>query len=160
MSNVIQRFDSSMIRLTYVSTCAPNLALADVQAICNLASARNQQLHICGMLFWSGEFFLQTLEGDRDLVTQLFQRISADPRHLKIELIATQSIHKRRYAEWGMGFTKLLASHRVQLVGASTAQRSFNPYLLESSELEEALYQIAQSQRVIAPSHINKDVAA
>jgi Sensors of blue-light using FAD len=141
-----------MIRLTYVSTCAEKLTLADVRSICDQASAYNVEHGISGMLFWSSEFFMQTLEGDRDHVSKCFLRIAQDKRHHTVVLIAVNTIHRRWFQEWGMGFTKLLATHRVALSSNELSANSFNPYLLESDELEEALMQLAASAKAVTPS--------
>ena len=71
-----------MIRLVYVSTCAQNVQLVDVEAILRVAETRNAEREISGMLCWSGEFFLQCLEGERGPVTQCFSHIEIGRAHV------------------------------------------------------------------------------
>ncbi|MGL4231590.1 MAG: BLUF domain-containing protein [Casimicrobium sp.] len=138
-----------MIRLTYISTCSPGLKLADVRAILKIAQRANQARDITGMLYWSGEFFMQTLEGSRGMVTGCFDRVFHDPRHREVELVSVTPTHQRWFTDWSMGFTELLASHRVALKGGGYRDDTFNPYLLEMRDLDRALADLTQnSQRM------------
>ena len=136
-----------MIRLVYVSTCAQSVDLTDVQDILRVAEARNTEREISGMLCWSGEFFLQCLEGERAPVTQCFSHIAADKRHHSVELIVSSPTTVRWFSTWGMGFTRLMSSNRVDL--PNFAGGSFNPYLLEASDLQDTFARLSsQAQRL------------
>ncbi len=130
-----------MIRLVYVSTCAQSVELSDVQAILRVAQARNAEREISGMLCWSGEFFLQCLEGERGPVTQCFSQIVADRRHHSVELIVSSPTTVRWFGTWGMGFTRLMSSTRVDL--PNFAGGSFNPYLLEATDLQDTFARLS-----------------
>jgi hypothetical protein len=125
-----------MIRLTYVSTCKTGLVLADVRAILAIATKSNAESGITGMLYWSGDYFMQTLEGERAAVTVCFNRVCRDARHTDVELVNAVPMAKRWFGEWSMGFTQLLAPHRLQLANGA---QGFNPYLLDANELPETL---------------------
>ena len=137
----------SMIRLVYVSTCAQNVQLEDVEGILRVSESWNADRGISGMLCWSGEFFLQCLEGERGPVTQCFAHIAQDRRHHSVELIVSSPTSVRWFSTWGMGFTRLLSSTRVDLPNFTGG--SFNPYLLEASDLQDTFARLAsQAQRL------------
>jgi Sensors of blue-light using FAD len=131
-----------MLRLVYVSTCAPGLALDDVYDIMRQSHPWNVNQGISGMLCWSGEFFLQCLEGERNAVSRTFAKICSDPRHANVEILIAAPTRTRWFGEWGMGFSRLLASHRLDL--AAGRAESFNPYLLEAVDLESVFEQLSQ----------------
>lgn len=136
-----------MIRLVYVSTCAQTVQLGDVESILRVAETWNTEREISGMLCWSGEFFLQCLEGERGPVTRCFTHIARDRRHHSVELIVSSPTTVRWFSTWGMGFTRLMSSNRVDL--PNFAGRSFNPYLLEASDLQDTFARLAsQAQRL------------
>ncbi len=136
-----------MIRLVYVSTCAQNVQLDDVESILRVAESWNADREISGMLCWSGEFFLQCLEGERGPVTQCFAHIARDRRHHSVELIVSSPTTVRWFSTWGMGFTRLMSSGRVDL--PNFAGGSFNPYLLEATDLQDTFARLAsQAQRL------------
>ncbi len=131
-----------MMRFVYVSTCVPGLELEDVYSIMRTANPTNRKHAISGMLCWSGEFFLQCLEGDRASLSRLFSRICGDPRHTDVELIVAAPTNLRWFSEWGMGYSRLLASHQLDL--PNTDASGFNPYLLQASELEATFEQLSK----------------
>ena len=136
-----------MIRLVYVSTCAQNVQLEDVESILRVAETWNAKREISGMLCWSGEFFLQCLEGERGPVTQCFAHIARDRRHHSVELIVSSPTTVRWFSSWGMGFTRLMSSNRVDL--PNFAGGSFNPYLLEATDLQDTFARLSsQAQRL------------
>ena len=136
-----------MIRLVYVSTCAQNVQLEDVESILRVAETWNAKREISGMLCWSGEFFLQCLEGERGPVTQCFAHIARDSRHHSVELIVSSPTTVRWFSSWGMGFTRLMSSNRVDL--PNFAGGSFNPYLLEATDLQDTFARLSsQAQRL------------
>jgi hypothetical protein len=114
----------------------------DVQSLLRSAEQRNQQLQISGMLCWSGEFFLQCLEGDRAAVTQCFSRIAVDPRHHSVELILSAPTSARWFSQWGMGFSRTLSSHRIDALSGQGG--SLNPYLLQPSDLESTFERLSK----------------
>jgi hypothetical protein len=132
----------TVIRLVYVSTCVNGLHLQDVHSIVASAQARNEKQGISGMLCWSGEFFLQCLEGERDRVTQCFGKIMNDARHHSVELIVSSPTSARWFSEWGMGFSRLMSSHRLDV--DSLAGQAFNPYLLQATEMQSTFSQLSQ----------------
>jgi hypothetical protein len=131
-----------MIRLIYVSTCPPDLSLEDVEGIVKVAQTWNANQGISGMLCWSGEFFLQCLEGERSVVSQLFAKICKDSRHTNIEILIAAPTNVRWFGQWGMGYSRLMASHTLDL--PATEGNSFNPYLLEANHLESTFEQLAK----------------
>jgi hypothetical protein len=136
-----------MIRLTYVSTCVPDLSLADVRAILAVATKSNAANGITGMLYWSGEYFMQTLEGERAAVTVCFNRVCKDRRHSEVELVSATPTQRRWFGDWSMGFTQLLASHRVQLANGA---HGFNPYLLDAKTLPDVLAELSDNTQRLA----------
>lgn len=136
-----------MIRLVYVSTCANHVEPADIQSLLQVAARRNPEQGISGMLCWSGEFFLQCIEGERAPVTQCFARILRDTRHHSVELILSAPTAVRWFSQWGMGFSRTLSSHRTDMPACSNG--SFNPYLLDAIDLEATFERLSgQAQRI------------
>jgi len=91
-----------LIRLIYVSKAVGPQTRALTDSILRKAHAWNTQNDITGVLCEGQGVFLQALEGERGLLTRLYARISADPRHTDLELIHCESIARRRYGEWSM----------------------------------------------------------
>lgn len=67
-----------------------------------VARANNKHAHITGALLVTGDWFVQTLEGDESAVRALFARIERDPRHDSVELLDTQAEAERVFPRWAM----------------------------------------------------------
>jgi len=92
-----------LVRLLYASRAAEALTPDIVDGI--LASSRkgNPALGITGLLCYSGDTFIQVIEGGRDTVSQLYSRITRDERHRDVVLLKYEEITERRFAGWTMG---------------------------------------------------------
>jgi len=96
-----------LVRLLYASRSAEPLTPDVVDGI--LASSRkvNPAQGITGLLCYSGDIFMQVLEGGRDAVSQLYNTICRDPRHRDVVLLQYEEITERRFAGWTMGQVNL-----------------------------------------------------
>lgn len=92
-----------MVRLLYASRVAEALTPEAVDAIVAVSRKDNPSHGITGLLCYSGDIFMQVLEGGRDAVNQLYRSISADPRHRDVVLLQYEEITERRFAGWTMG---------------------------------------------------------
>lgn len=133
---------TGLLRLVYASTCVRGIAERDVRDILARSKENNFVLGITGMLCWSGEFFLQCLEGPRRPVTRLFSKIASDPRHADVELIIAAPTQVRWFDRWAMGFTRDMMSHGGDVRATNAA---FNPYALQASDLLELFERLSQS---------------
>jgi hypothetical protein len=64
----------------------------------------NTEHHITGCLLYHNNQFLQLLEGTEKEVLQLFQKISADPRHTDIAIVDSANSNDRLFNKWSMAF--------------------------------------------------------
>lgn len=71
------------------------------------AQRNNRRSDITGMLAYSGQWFLQVLEGGRATIDATFARIEVDRRHRDIHVIGVVESTQRRFATWSMGFAGL-----------------------------------------------------
>jgi uncharacterized membrane protein (DUF373 family) len=96
-----------MIQLTYLSTPTRTMSNDDLMDILEKARLNNAGLGISGMLLYTGEVFVQVLEGEENVVDDLVKLIKIDPRHKDFRIIERKKIDSREYAEWTMGFKRV-----------------------------------------------------
>ena len=96
-----------LIRLFYVSTAVGPQTTTVTGTILKAAHAWNAHNGITGVLCQGQGVFLQVLEGERDAVTALFERIAADQRHKNVEMVHCETISRRRYEKWAMAHVEL-----------------------------------------------------
>jgi hypothetical protein len=75
---------------------------AELGKLFTAARSSNKKAGITGALLLSGTWFVQTLEGDEDLVRSLFARIERDPRHDAVTVLETGRVDDRAFPRWSM----------------------------------------------------------
>ena len=89
----------------YVSTLAPGRPVSSVGDIASQARARNPQQGITGLLIFDGMRFCQQLEGVKQQVLGLMEKIRLDPRHTNVEIVYRGELVSRRFKSFSLGYT-------------------------------------------------------
>lgn len=96
-----------MIRITYLSQenepWTP-VMLLDLLRHCHI---NNPKLGLTGLLIHGNGSFLQAIEGPAAAVDSLVAKIERDPRHKNFRVLRRESIERRSYGGWSMGFQRL-----------------------------------------------------
>lgn len=92
------------IRLIYYSRALNKMSLQDIQNILTSARTNNSDQGVCGMLCYESNWFLQTLEGERDTVNEIFLEIADDVRHDDVVIISYEYIEECIFPNWHMGY--------------------------------------------------------
>jgi hypothetical protein len=93
-----------MIQVSYVSRTREPMTSERLLELLWQCRENNQESGVTGMLLYRNGTFLQTLEGEDEVVDELVSDILADSRHADIEVLARKTIERRDYADWSMGF--------------------------------------------------------
>ena len=102
-----------LVRLVYASCAARPIDETLIKGICEVASSRNADQGITGVLVTQQgqELFLQVLEGSRTAVNSLYSSIACDSRHRDVTLLSYEEIEQRHFASWRMGMVDLKRIH-------------------------------------------------
>ena len=92
-----------LVRLMYASRAAEPVKPETLNAILKKSTSHNPSVGVTGVLCFSGDIFLQVLEGGRSQVSALYNRIAQDPRHHDVVLVNYDEIAERSFAGWAMG---------------------------------------------------------
>ncbi|MDD3374356.1 MAG: BLUF domain-containing protein [Candidatus Omnitrophica bacterium] len=108
-------------QLLYVSVESHPYTQQELANLLDQSRKNNQILNITGMLVYYKKHFLQILEGEKEVVLNLFQKIRKDNRHLSVILFWDEPVQERSFSDWTMAFVDLnQASYRQKLKGFST----------------------------------------
>jgi hypothetical protein len=145
--------ESATHRLVYFSrnllTDSPAALAEGIAAI--LASARrtNARLGVTGALMFNAGCFAQVLEGPRDAVAQVFERIRRDPRHDDVTLLAFGPEPERAFEHWSMAF--IGASHHAAERFAPVAEASgFDPARMTGDALYDYMHRLMLEEERVA----------
>lgn len=96
-----------LVRMLYASRAAVPLTTEVVDAILERSRWHNIPWGITGLLCFSDDQFIQVLEGGRDQVCELYNKIVRDERHKDVRILQFEEISERRFGAWTMGQVNL-----------------------------------------------------
>ena len=136
-----------MVRLVYVSRSEAVTDRRLIDAIINRSKSYNPAHGITGVLCYTGDVFMQVLEGGRDAVSRLFAEITHDSRHRDVTLIEFAEITERQFANWTMGEVNLAKVNPSVLLRHSELP-TLDPYQLNGRACAALLEDLLSSAAV------------
>jgi Sensors of blue-light using FAD len=96
-----------MIRILYASRTTAPVDREMIDSILAQSRHNNPEQGITGTLCYGGDVFMQVLEGGRDAVNALYNKIVRDRRHDHVVMLHYEEISERRFSGWTMGHVNL-----------------------------------------------------
>lgn len=90
--------------ICYVSNANTNLSREEIKRLLEVSKQTNTQKQMTGILLFSEGNFFQVLEGEKEIVLELFEKIKKDPRHSNIFTIFSKEITKKKFEEYQVDF--------------------------------------------------------
>jgi Sensors of blue-light using FAD len=116
-----------LVRLLYASRAAAPLTTPILDSIMEQSRENNPRQGITGLLCFSGDIFIQVLEGGRDAICELFNTIVRDNRHLNVRILIYEEIAERRFGGWTMGQVNI-AKVNSSLLLKHSEKAELNPF--------------------------------
>ena len=91
-----------LYRLVYTSARSPKCDEKDIEEILKASRWNNARLNVTGILIHTKDRFLQVLEGDKDVVMNLYHKIEEDDRHGGSIMRFCEPASQRYFGEWEM----------------------------------------------------------
>lgn len=107
-------------RLAYSSVARMDLTQDDLKDIIRSCRAHNEAAEITGVLVYTGNAFIQVLEGADENLIGLLGKIIQDCRHEEVEVLLNVEITQRAFTKWSMGFVYGYDLERPTFAGGSS----------------------------------------
>lgn len=148
-----------MIRLLYASRTKTTIDKEMVDSILGQSRAHNPELGITGTLCYGGNIFMQVLEGGRDEVNGLYNKIVSDGRHEHIVILHYEEIFERRFAGWTMGYVNLEKLNPTTLLKYS-ARPVLDPFTVSGSVSMALLDELILTASVVGRAESARSTSA
>lgn len=125
-----------LVHLSYCSYAQSPVESTGLDRILEASKRNNRRDDITGLLTYSGEVFVQFLEGPPELVRQLMGRLQIDPRHRDIIILSEGHDHERIFPDWDMELVTREEAYRV-LQDALSEAKSYDKVIGLSSLLSK-----------------------
>ena len=76
----------------------------DIEQMLQEAKKFNKNNEITGMILFYKSYFIQLIEGKKEVVEALYSRIKKDERHHDVETILSQPTNLTLWSDWSMAF--------------------------------------------------------
>lgn len=93
-----------MYRLMYISTATVKFTDLELETLLEGAQKKNKEKNVTGLLIIKGRSFLQCLEGNKDDVLYIYNKIAKDERHSDIINVIEEQAEERYFPNWSMGY--------------------------------------------------------
>ena len=96
-----------MFELTYFSEAKKGLDSDSLASILKTSQEFNSKNKITGCLLYHHNQFVQILEGEEQLIKELYGKIKQDKRHYNVTLLSENTKDEPIFADWNMAFYEL-----------------------------------------------------
>ncbi len=129
----------NLVRIIYVSRfLEKEFDASELANINKTAIKNNKNYEITGELVFGNDYFLQCLEGERDVVSKVFSKIMKDTRHEAVTILSFEEIIEREFPEWSMKLV-LLTQEKENTIRRFSGSGVFNPYSMSSKSALELM---------------------
>jgi len=98
--------------ISYVSTANRDLNHDEVTELLDLTEIRNNNRGVNGLLIYSEGNFFEVIEGEKNMIMDLFEDIKEDPRHRNIMMVFKKEIDKPLFDDKEANFISENTKHR------------------------------------------------
>ncbi|GEM_PF-90224 len=149
MSDLIQLIYAS--RSNVAASNNPTGVEPEIGRILQQSRRNNKPKEIGGVLCYGDGNFFQCLEGEREVVESLYDRLHEDERHRDVTLLDKRSVEKRQFKLWAMKYLSVDAMVRKELERAGL--KKFDPFRFDDDlikQMLEVLHESTEAQRTPA----------
>ncbi len=130
-------------QIVYSSKSGSPMQTDDLQELLEHSRRSNAANGITGALVYEEGIFMQILEGDKDLLNDLMEKIRQDVRHENVIVLQEREVPAAVFVGWKMAFVSATPKQVAQWAGISTAnEASESPH--ETIEDQNRTAQFAQ----------------
>lgn len=145
--------------LVYVSSSPAPLSEDAIDDILETSRRNNAAVGVTGVLLHGEGNIIQVLEGPREAVEGVFERVRRDARHRQVQVLLREAKERRYFGDWSMGFSDLDAVPESARLDADDRthvnrllRRDFDPEALRTDP--QRAHRLLLSFRRIAAGHL------
>ena len=83
------------------------MARSEFDALLMQARSFNRSVGVTGCLIYQERYFIQMIEGNKEVLEALMEKIKTDPRHSDVRIVVEGVARRRIFVDWGMDFFDL-----------------------------------------------------
>jgi cation transport regulator ChaB len=105
-SNIPQS-SKNLYRMVYTSARSKNCNDDEIKKILEASQRNNKLIGVTGVLIHTQDRFLQVLEGEKDTIMKVYEKIDKDKRHGGSMIRFFEPVEERHFGDWNMAGKKM-----------------------------------------------------
>lgn len=101
--------------IVYFSSSISLFQEADLVSLLEQSRSHNAMVAITGILLINRGSIMQVLEGKKEVIEALYERIEKDQRHTGVTKVLDCAIEERSFSDWSMD-CKSITTHQLELI--------------------------------------------
>lgn len=136
-------------QIVYYSTATQAFSENDIINLLTEANTYNKSLGITGCLVYANGKFIQLLEGERQAVLDLFEKIKRDTRHNEVTVTVEMTVNQKLFPDWGMAF-KFVDKDLLKQRGVTDPSKwIYSEFNADASPGKEAIFNFAVRSKLM-----------
>lgn len=131
---------SELMQVVYVSFSTRTLSETELEELLFNFRIRNKNRGITGLLLYNDLSYMQVIEGNRDVVYALLEKIKKDSRHTNLVILLEKPIVDRSFPNWSMGHHIKKSSQLPQTSGFSEFMQSNDLTSTRNKDSKEVIF--------------------
>jgi hypothetical protein len=140
-----------LVHCVYASRPVAPLTSPLTESILDQSRRNNPQQGITGILCYTANIFIQVLEGGRDEVGELFNKIVRDDRHSNVRILVYEEISERVFSHWTMGHVDISKVNPGLLLKYSP-KTALDPFVISGHSTLALLHELVSSAAIVGKS--------
>jgi Sensors of blue-light using FAD len=143
----------ALYQLIYHSYASVDFGTDDLLKMLIDARISNERKNITGMLLYHDAQFLQMLEGNKQVLQELSDKIFDDPRHFGAARLSFNRVDSRDFLSWSMGFANLNEDANRNIRGARhffDENAEWQSHVCEADKAKKLLLRFKNSKQTIS----------
>ncbi|SRR6056297_507994 len=129
-----------LIHIVYASFSVKELSEKDLKELLKDIRIKNKKQHVTGLLLYNAGAFIQVIEGDSNIIHNLYNIIKEDSRHSNIVKLLDEPISDRAFPDWSMGYRKINKKQSSGIPGFSDFMYTEEPEKTLQNSTKEVLH--------------------
>lgn len=138
-----------LVRLIYASTPTPACTPEEISKIVEVSRENNRRDGVTGVLCHDHRYFLQWIEGPRDAINVLYNKLVTDDRHKNLVILDYAPIFAREFPNWDMGCIRS-AELDNDIILKYVYEGDFDPYVMSGEGARAFLQEVARAGACVA----------
>ncbi|NCW18954.1 MAG: BLUF domain-containing protein, partial [Betaproteobacteria bacterium] len=109
----IMNLELGLVHLSYCSQACGPIGSADLDQLLDTSKTNNKRDEITGLLTYSGDLFIQFIEGPKASIDRLMYRLRGDRRHRGLIVLTEGGEHERLLPDWDMELVTPQEAHHL-----------------------------------------------